>query len=111
MKHHKKLNLDTLLWGIIWMLPFFGYLIAFWRQGTVPALFTYIDEHFAFTYVQSIITSIWQKAFNCELVLSGYLSYLVSVEIAHVLFDVIVFVPRFAHAITDKAINFAGGKE
>jgi len=108
MKQH-KLNLDSLLWGLIWMLPIFGYLVAFWRQGAAPALFTYINDNFAFTYIADIINNIWQKAFSCELVLSGFLSYLIAVEIAHVLFDVIVFIPRFAHAITDKAISFTGG--
>lgn len=93
------------------MLPIFGYLIAFWRQGSAPAIFTYINENFSFAFVRDIFNQIWQQAFGCELVLSGFLSYLVAVEIAHVLFDVVVFIPRFAHAITEKAINFAGGEK
>ena len=105
----KKANLDQLLWGFLWIAPLFGYLVAFWQTGCAPALFEYINDNFTFEFIKAVIDNVWQKAFDSQLVISGYLSYLVAVEIAHVLFDVIVFIPRFAHAITDKAINFANG--
>ena len=35
-----------------------------------------------------------------------YFVYFVYVQIIHVLIDVLVFIPRFAHKILDKAVNF-----
>ncbi|MBE6554918.1 MAG: hypothetical protein E7663_01605 [Ruminococcaceae bacterium] len=106
-----KMNLDTVLWGIVWMAPLLGYVVAFWRVGSAPALFTYINENFSFDFIKSILDNVWQTAFDSELVLSGYLSYLVVVEVAHCLFDVVVFIPRFAHALVERCANFAGGKK
>lgn len=105
----KKLNLDRILWGILWLAPLIGYLVAFWRIGSAPPVFEYIDEHFAFSFVKDIFDNVWQTAFESKLVISGYLSYLVVVEVAHCLFDVIVFIPRFAHALVEKCVGFAGG--
>ena len=106
-----KINLDTILWGILCIAPLLGYVVAFWRIGSAPALFTYIDDNFSFTFIKQILDNVWQIAFESNLVLSGYFSYLVAVEVAYCLFDVVVFIPRFAHAFVGKCYGFAGGKK
>ena len=106
----KKIDLDTVLWGLIWLAPMFGYLVAFWRIGSAPPLFEYVDGHFSFAFIKNVLDNVWQTAFSSDLVISGYISYLVVVEVAHCLFDALVFIPRFAHALVERCTDFAGGK-
>ena len=99
----KAKNLDRLLWALIWIVPFIGYIVTYWRTGEAIPIFTYIDTNFAFEFVKDITDNIWQQAFNCSLVISGYMSFLVAVEIAHCLFDAVVFIPRFAQRIIERS--------
>ena len=99
----KQKNLDRLLWAIIWIVPFVGYIVTFWRTGEAIPVFQYIDSHFTFTFIKNIVDNVWQQAFTCDLVLAGYMSYLIAVEIAHCLFDAVVFIPRFAQRIVERS--------
>lgn len=113
MKSKKSISLKTaidyILWAIIWLLPFISFVVSFWRQeGAVP-IFEYIDANFAFSYVKDILDRIWDAAFGSSPVISGYISYLVMVEVVHVMFDAVVFIPRFAHDLIERCSGFLGG--
>lgn len=97
-----KLKIDSFLWAIIWLLPILAFFISWYRVGSAPQLFTFIDEQFAFGWVQDLINNVWNTAFGENLPLSGFLSYLIGVEVAHCLFDAVVFIPRFAHNLIEK---------
>ena len=99
----KANKIDRLLWALIWLIPFIAYVVTYWRTGEAIPVFTYIDNHYTFDFVKNITDNIWQQAFDCSLVISGYISYLVAIEIAHCLFDAIVFIPRFAHNIIERS--------
>lgn len=97
-----KKKIDHLLWAFIWMLPVFAFFVSWYRIGEAPAMLTFIDEQFAFRWVQDLINNVWNTAFGENLPLSGFLSYLIGVEVAHCLFDAVVFIPRFAHNLIEK---------
>lgn len=105
-----KKKIDLLLWALIWILPVLSYVVSFWRVGNAVPIFEYINANFSFELIRNMLDQIWLKAFNSQLVLSGFISYLIVVEVVHCVFDAIVFIPRFAHAVIDKFTNFAGGK-
>lgn len=111
MKEQKMKNkIDQLLWALIWLLPVLSYVVTFWRVGDAVPIFTYVNANFSFAFVRELLDAIWLKVFNSALPLSGYISYLVVVEVVHCMFDAVVFVPRLAHAFIEKFTNFAGGK-
>jgi hypothetical protein len=97
-----KLKIDHFLWAFIWMLPVFAFFVSWYRIGSAPEILTFIDEQFAFPWVRDLINDVWQTAFGAELQLAGFLSYLIAVEVAHCLFDAVVFIPRFAHSLIEK---------
>ena len=82
-------------------------MVSFWRAGNAVPIFEYINANFSFEMIRNMLDQIWLKAFDSQLVLSGYISYLIVVEVVHCVFDAIVFIPRFAHAVIDKFTSFA----
>lgn len=104
-----KQKIDLWLWALIWILPVLSYVVSFWRTGNAVPIFEYINENFSFALIHNVLDQIWLKAFDSQLVLSGYISYLIVVEVVHCVFDAVVFIPRFAHAVIDKLTGFAGG--
>lgn len=106
-----KIKIDHFLWAFIWMLPVFAFFVSWYRIGEAPAILVFIDEQFAFPFVRDLINNVWSTAFGAELQLAGYLSYLICVEIAHCLFDAVVFIPRIAHSFIDKFVGVAGGEK
>lgn len=104
MKQFRE-KLDRILWAVIWLLPVLAYFIQYYRAGAEINLLQFIDSNFTFDFVKKIINGAWNKGLGEELKLTGYLSYLVAVEIAHCLFDVVVFIPRFAQTVCNKAMG------
>lgn len=100
-----KTKIDHLLWAFMWLLPVLAFFVQYYRAGAELTLLQYVDTHYAFDFIKNILDTVWETAFSCELKISGYLSYLVVVEIAHCLFDVIVFIPRFAHELIDRGTH------
>ena len=102
---------DSLLWTAILLLPFFAFFVSWFRVGSAPAFLTFVNEQFAFPFVQNIINDVWELVFGAELQLAGYISYLVCVEVIKCFFNVLVFIPCMAQFFVDMFIGFArGGK-
>lgn len=108
-----KKKIDLVLWAVIWFLPVLCYLVIFARGGSDAIPFLEYINGFAFPFVEYAINGAWSLAFGSNLALAGYISYLVSVEIAHCFFDALVFIPRFAHGLINRFTDFAerGGQK
>ena len=97
-------KLDGIFWFIILLLPVFSYFVCYYRGTGAPDFFAYC-EPFRFDFIANIFESVFTKAEFGSLPVVSYLSYCVGVEIAHCLFDVIVFIPRLAHKWIGKAVQ------
>lgn len=95
-------KIDRLFWFIIAVLPIFCWFVANWRNGAAESFHMYIGSEWAFSFVMNALDGAFNLAFGEAPLINGYISYLVSIEIVHCLFDAIVFIPRFAHRCIDK---------
>lgn len=97
-----KAKIDSILWALIWLFPVISFFVQYYRTSGSVTLISYIDSNFAFTPFKTIFDNVFSTGFGGTFCLSGYLSYLCFVEIAHIMFDVVVFLPRFAHDFIDS---------
>lgn len=98
-------KLDYLFWFLIMLLPIFIYLFQCWGNTPTIGFFDFLSDFSPFPFITDILNNVTQTAFNSTFALNGYIGYCVAVEIIHVLFDVIVFIPRFAHKLIAKAVQ------
>ena len=98
-------KLDKLFWWIVALLPVFIYVLGHFRDSNV-SMTDFLALVPTFPFIQETLDEVCTLAFGHTFQLNVYLAYLVGVEILHVLFDVIVFIPRFAHKLIDKSIDF-----
>lgn len=95
---------DKVFWFIVLLLPIFAFFVTGYNKATVPVFLDYMAI-FRFDFIANIFESVFTKANFGALPIVDYLSYCVGVEIAHCLFDVVVFIPRFCHKIIAKAVQ------
>lgn len=114
-------KLDKIFWFIIAFFPLFSwliYLFSFSSYAKDPlTFFAWLDQYFGFMgqVHKSVIYSTFYQIFSITSVdslfpvlptsLMAFFTYLVTVEIIHVVFDVIVFIPRLAHKWISKAVQ------
>ena len=114
-------KLDKIFWFVISFFPHFSwllYLFSFSSYTASPITFyAWLEQNFAFLgpISQSPIYSTFYRIFSITSVnslfptlstsLMAFFTYLVTVEIVHVLYDVIVFIPRLAHKWISKAVQ------
>lgn len=93
--------LDKLLWLLIAVIPLIMFI------GKDGAFFLdFLNEFYTFTFISDIINSVLGVVgFDISAVIVAYISYLVSVEIIHCFFDVLVFIPRFAHSLIERCVE------
>lgn len=99
-------KLDRALWFVLAVLPLIVFYVLNYRQGANTDFITFVSSFSPFPFITDVLNSVTSAAFGVEFALNAYFGYLAGVEIMHVLFDVIVFIPRFAHKILSKAVNF-----
>ena len=104
-KRRLSYKIDAVFWFIVSMLPIIVYLILNYRNPSAPDFFTYVLGFAPFEFIQDILDNVTETAFGAPFRLNAFLSYCVGVEILHVLFDVIVFIPRLAHKWISKAVQ------
>ena len=97
-------KLDKVFWFLLAILPCVLYFFELCFEYVT--FYDFMSNFGAFPFIFDILNEVTEIAFDTQFMITPYLAYLVSVEIMHVLFDVIVFIPRFAHKILSKAINF-----
>lgn len=114
-------KLDKIFWFIISFFPLFSWLIYLFSfssyTGSPLTFYAWLEQNFAFMgqISNSVIYSIFYRIFSITSVdslfpvlstsLMAFFSYLVTVEIVHVIYDVIVFIPRLAHKWISKAVQ------
>lgn len=104
-----SVKIDRLLWAFMWLLPFLCFFVSYFHLGTEISFLQFVNDNFAFPFIKDIFDNVLQAAFGSSFALTGFMSYLVAVEIVHCLFDVVVFIPRIAHSFVDCAFDFAKG--
>lgn len=95
---------DKVFWFIVLLLPLFAYFVTAYDRSIQPTFLEYMAIY-RFGFVADIFESVFIKANFGTLPIVDYLSYCVGVEIAHCLFDVVVFIPRLAHKWISKAVQ------
>lgn len=114
-------KLDKIFWFIISFFPLFSwllYLFSFSSYTTSPiSFYAWLNQYFGFMgqIEQSVIYSTLYRLFSLLSVdslfpvlsssLLAFFTYLVSIEIVHVVYDVIVFIPRLSHKWISKAVQ------
>lgn len=114
-------KLDKFFWFVISFFPLFSwliYLFSFSSYTASPLTFlAWIEQNFGFMgkVQQSAIYSTLYQLFTITSVeslfpslstsLMAFFTYLVTVEIVHVVYDIIVFIPRLAHKWISKAVQ------
>ena len=96
-------KLDMILWAVIWLLPILLYFIMWFRIGSAPDFIAFINTSWRFDFIADILDQVWSTCFNgSTLPISGYISYIASIEVVHVFLDAVIFIPRFAHKVIQK---------
>lgn len=114
-------KLDKIFWFVLSFLPLFSwllYLFSFSGYANSPLTFyAWLEQNFAFMgqISNSTIYSTLYQIFSITSVSSlfpalstsllAFFTYLITVEIVHVIYDVIVFIPRLAHKWISKAVQ------
>lgn len=92
LKIEKKL--DAVFWFLVAVLPLIIFAVIYFRSGNAD--FTTFITPYRFEFVSNIFDTVFKDSIAVPVVIVDYLSYFVSVEIAHLFVDVVVFIPRFA---------------
>lgn len=107
--------MDILFWWIMWVVPLVGALIVLGTGTHDYASFIGFFNNFTFPFIADILVGMFGVAsLQIPEFLVAFMSYVVSVELCHLLVDVLIFIPRFAHKLvqldTYVDIDSIGGK-
>lgn len=113
-------RLDKLLWFLITLLPIILYAVYLFadRSGTFVGFENFLQTIFNYDYPTGLSTNPIFKVLSSLFSFSDasafavlphsllyLLTYMASVEVIHVCFDVVVFIPRLAHTWISKAVQ------
>lgn len=114
-------KLDKFFWFVISFFPLFSWLIYLFSFSSYTAspltFYAWLDQYFGFMghIHESVIYSTFYQIFSITSAdslfpvlptsLMAFFTYLVTVEIVHVVYDVIVFIPRLAHKWISRAVQ------
>lgn len=114
-------KLDKIFWFVISFFPLFSWLVYLFSFSSYTAspftFYAWLDQNFEFMgqIQNSAIYSTLYQIFSITSVTSlfpvlstsliAFFTYLITVEIVHVIYDVIVFIPRLAHKWISKAVQ------
>lgn len=113
-------RLDKLFWFLIAFLPVILYIVYLFsnRSGTLLGFEKFLQILFNYDYTTGLSTnpifkvlfSLFSFSDTSAFAVLPYsllyiLTYMASIEVIHVCFDVIVFIPRLAHKWISKAVQ------
>ena len=104
-KKRTAYKIDKIFWFIVALLPVLVYLTVNKQNASAPNFFTFLESFSPFSFVSDIFDEVTQTAFNTTFAVNDYLAYVAGVEVFHVMFDVVVFIPRLAHKWISKAVQ------
>lgn len=115
----KKISfiLDRLFWGFIALLPLLVYLVFIIKNGTTYSLENVFND-FGFgidtssviyqTFIQIFGVASGSSATIPAFLSNGvvlYISYMVLVELIHLIVDILLYIPRIAMKWLDKGVD------
>lgn len=113
-------KLDKLFWFLITLLPIILYTVYLFanRSGTFLGFEKFLQSIFNYDYptglsanpIFKVLFALFSFSDTSVFAFLPYsllylLTYMASVEVIHVCFDVIVFIPRLAHKWISKAVQ------
>ena len=111
-------KVDKIFWFFISFSPliFYAlYLVSHFKQSEYFSLYVFLSNYLGlFFSSNNVFSSLFSAIFGPSGIFpvfsaqSGWLvlySYLATVEVVHVLFDVAIFIPRLAHKWISKAVQ------
>lgn len=111
-------RLDKLFWFFVSFAPliFYAlYLVSHFKQTEYFSFYVFLSNYLGlFFSSNSVFSSLFSTIFGPSGIFpvfsaqSGWLvffSYLATIEVVHVLFDVMIFIPRLAHKWISKAVQ------
>ena len=110
MKRKINFTFDKLIWAVIILLPIFAYLLTIKTCGSFENVFTNYGFGVSQTsVVYTTITEIFGVGANSGYLgvfsspaIPLYITYLVNVELLHLLVDCLLFIPRIAQKYVNK---------
>ena len=106
MKKNYGKMLDHYFWFIVMLLPVILFVVTRYNNPTASQdFFAFVNTFSPFTFVQDFIDQATQTGTGQTFALSSYLAYVFGVELCHIFYDVLVFIPRLAHKWISKAVQ------
>lgn len=102
MEKRLSTKLDLIFWWLVWLLPLIGAVCTIFGANVNGSVYGQFFSTFIFQFMNSLFGQVESVVgFTFPLYLKHYASYIVAVELVHVLVDIIIFVPRICHKICD----------
>lgn len=101
-KFEKKL--DALFWFILSIIPIIAYFCTSFHNPTVVEFNSFIQQ-FNYPFISDIFNQIFTGTLLLPSFLVNYLSYFCAVAVIHVFVDVVIFIPRFAHCLSERFLH------
>lgn len=110
-------KLDRIFWFIVLIMPYFSYIFSFFSKSSeLPTNFPGFLRYYFLgdsTFINNVVWNALYHLFGPSGTFPVFSSpsglyifyWFVWVEIFHVFFDVIVFIPRIAHKFISKAVQ------
>ena len=111
-------KVDKIFWFFVSFAPliFYAlYLVSHFKQSEYFSFYVFLSNYLGlFFSSNSVFSSLFSTIFGSSGIFplfsaqSGWLvffSYLATIEVVHVLFDVMIFIPRLAHKWISKAVQ------
>lgn len=97
-------KVDRLLWTAMAVLPILAYFFTYFHHTTPVDFLIYIDA-WAFPFVSNIMTDVLTAVGFNDIPIVPLLSYMCGVEIIHLMYDFVVFIPRLTHKLMEVLYN------
>lgn len=115
-KNRFSYKLDKLFWFLVVSAPLIGWLFSCFRNSSILNFSSFMQNYFSVIVDgNNPIASVFYRLFGDKSTIfplvgadQGILRFLIyasTMEVLHVLFDIIVFIPRLAHKYISKAVQ------
>lgn len=109
-------KLDKLFWFLVVSAPLIGWLFSCFHDSSISNFSSFMQQYFSVIVDgQNPIASVFYRLFGdvstifplvgADQGILRFLIYASTMEVLHVCFDVIVFIPRLAHKWISKAVQ------
>lgn len=105
-KKHTRFSrkLDALMWALLALMPVFAYFVTFFHNASTVPFLDYI-QGWSFPFVEAVMVDVLDAVGFNSIPIVPLLSYMVGVEIVHLFYDFLVFIPRLTHKLMERIYN------